>query len=361
MKVTIPLAALTAFLALTSPFWGQQGAQAVHLQRPTNWSPTDLTVSMITGTTVCDSAPNVYLRLVKGNEAVTQAPFRVMRPNGQSFGVEPATTLPDRLIVTAFGVDSDGNILATLQLSRGSQWYIATFDQNGKLTGKASLSEDLTPFFILPLKDHRVVIGGVRPQTSAEEQHVSSLVAFFDANGQMVKSLSLPDDDADEEVTKRDVGKRTFFSVYNRAIARGRAVLGTDGNIYILRASSIPKVQVVDPEGNSQRVLSLAPPASDTWPTNFYVLGDSIAVGYFESKQENVCLTEGNFTLYDRLSGNPTANFVVPLSPDLFLCAQNHSLIYLKAPKGASNYQWSHIEIPVVDHMSQAVATPNTH
>jgi hypothetical protein len=310
---------------------------------------------MITGTAVCDSASDVYLRLAKSNEAVVQAPFRIMGPSGQSIEVEPAATLPERLIITAFGVDPDGNLYATLQLGRSPQWYIVSYDQNAKLTGKVALSEDLTPFFIIPLKDHRTLVGGVRPLKSATDKHVSSLIALFDSKGKVLRSLSLPDDDEDEEVTKVEYGNGTYYSVSNRAVERGRAVRGGDGMFYIFRASSSPKVQVIDVDGNTQRVLSLDPPANGVWPTNFYLLGDSIAIGYFESKQENVCLTEGNFTLYDRMSGNLTANFTVPLSPDVFLCAQHQSLIYLRAAKASQTYQWSHIDIPTVEHVSAAI------
>jgi hypothetical protein len=359
MRAALSLVAFTAISVLNVPVLGQQATQSMRLPRPTNWSATDLAVSVITGITVCDPSPNVYLRLVKRNQPVVQAPFRIMRPNGESIEVEPATALPDRLIITAFGVDPDGNLYATLQLGHSPQWYTARFDQNGKFIGKAPLSEKLTPFFILPLRDHRAVIGGVRPATSAEEQHVASLVGLFDTDGQMLRSLSLPDDDKEEEVTKQEVGKHTFYSVNNRAVERGRAVLGADGTVYIFRASSIPKVQVLDAEGNTRRVFSLVPPGSDALPSDFYVFGNSIAVGYFESKQENVCLTEGNLALYDPISGMLTANFVVPLSPDVFLCAQNHSLIYLKALKTGPNYQRGHIEVPALDHVSESARPPH--
>src|SRR5260370_5408846 len=109
MRIALRLVSCAAICVLNGSGLGQQTAQSMRLSRPTNWSPTDLTVSMITGTTVCDSSANVYLRLAKRTQTVAQAPFRIMRPNGESIEVDPITEMPDRLTVTTFGVDPDRN------------------------------------------------------------------------------------------------------------------------------------------------------------------------------------------------------------------------------------------------------------
>ncbi len=348
MKGVLFLALPTLALLLAETVVGQELGQSVPLPRPKDWEQTDLPTAAIAGTVICESTSGIYLRLLQAKQLWTQAPFRILQLDGKSIEIDPttATTPPGPVIATAYDVDLNGNLYATIQVGRSAQWYVASFDKSGHFTGKTALSETFNPSFILPISKGRFVIGGVKPKTTAEQMHTSSLVAIFDPSGNVLKSLSLPDDDAEEEVTKQVVPNHIFYSVYNRAIEMGRAVLGPDGNIYIFRAFSQPKVQILDPEGNLLRVTSLVPSASGSWPTNFYVFGDSIAVGYLMSKREDVCLTEGNFTLYSPVSGRILHNYLIPLGPQLFVCAQNHSLVYLNAAHGDTHYQVGRIVIP---------------
>jgi hypothetical protein len=121
--------------------------------------------------------------------------------------------------------------------------------------------------------------------------------------------------------------------------------LGFDGNIYIFRASSSPKVQVIDQEENLLRVIMLDTPTKDAWPTDFFAVDDSIAVGYLMSKQENVCLVEANFTLYDRVTGKALRNFIIPMSPLFFVGVEDRSILYVKAEK-KSHLQLGRVQIP---------------
>jgi hypothetical protein len=249
------------------------------------------------------------------------------------------------VIATVFNVDKHGNVYVAIQVGTSDQWYLAVYANDGRFLRKIKLPEGLVPSFLVPIENSRFVIGGVKSRTTAEESRTASLVALLDKDGAQLKSLSLPDDDEHEEVTKQTGGKYVTYSVLNSTIEHGRAVVGPDGDVYIFRASPEPTVQILDSYGNPLRVISLATVTQDLLPSNFYVFDDAIAVGY-ELTKENLCPVKGFFALYGRQSGKLLENFSIPLAPKLLLCAQSHALLYLKASPGDKSYEMARIQVP---------------
>jgi len=341
-------ASLALLLVVLAPIsHGQLVAKPERLPRPSSWVQTDVPYSLVTSDSICDSRSGIYLRTIKESQALTQAPFRFLQEDGKSLEIDPSnvSSPPTSVYSTAFNVDSTGKFYVTIQIGRSVQWYVATFDKYGHFLNKVAISEKFNPWFLLPISNGRFVIGGVKQQVLAEEQHVASVIGIFDSNGEKLKSLSLPDDDTEEVVSKENTVKYVSYSVYNRTIQSGRALLGSDGNAYIFRASSSPKVQVIDQEGNLLRVMTLDTPTNDAWPTDFFAVGNSIAVGYLMSKQKNVCLVEANFTLYDRVTGKALRNFTIPMSPLFFAGMKDRSILYVKTEK-KSDLQLGRVSIP---------------
>jgi hypothetical protein len=313
-----------------------------------SWTPTDLPAAFITGNVVCEIDSSIYLHLSTKPELWTLTPLTLLRETGKSteFDLRSAGTATEKVIATAFNVDVRGNLYVSIQIGSGAQWFVATYGPDGHFIRKIKLPDKLVPYFLLPVSNHRLVVGGVKSRATAEESHTSSLVALLDENGNQLKSLSLPDDDENEQVTKQPAGKYVTYSVANPTIERGRAVLGPGGNIFIFRASPQPKVQVLDGDGNPLRVVHLDLVTEDLLPSNFYVFDDSIAVGYQLTKSDNLCPVKGNFALYNQKTGKLIADYLVPMAPKILLCAQKHSLVYLKASPGDANFQLAHVEIP---------------
>jgi hypothetical protein len=171
-------------------------------------------------------------------------------------------------------------------------------------------------------------------------------VAIFDREGNQLKSLSLPEDDAAESVVKEEAVKQLYYTVRNPAIEDGKAVLAEDGNVYILRASEKPVIQVVNPKGDTLRTFVLEPGDAALAPTELVVYRDSIAVGYFWSRADNICPTMGQLVLYSPESGSVIRRYSVRLSPNLLVCAQGRSLVYFTNPKSTQNYKISRVSIP---------------
>jgi hypothetical protein len=310
------------------------------------WNSTELPASFIAGTTVCEIDSEVYVRLFKESQLWTASPITLLHQTGKVDEIDLRAAAEDGqdVIATVFNVDKHGNVYVAIQVGTSDQWYLAIYANDGRFLRKIKLPGGLVPSFLVPIENSRFVIGGVKSRTTAEESHTTSLVALLDKEGAQIKSLSLPDDDEHEEATKT-VGKYVTYSVLNPTIEHGRAVVGPDGDVYIFRASPEPTVQILDSYGNPLRVISLATVTQDLLPSNFYIFDDAIAVGY-ELTKENFCPVKGFFALYSRQSGRLLANYSIPLAPKILLCAQNHSLFYLKASPGDKTYQMARIQVP---------------
>jgi len=80
MKPAIRLASLVALLvSLVPPSQGQQVSTSERLPRPSNWVQTDAPYSMVTSDAICESESGIYVRTVKENQFLAQAPFRFLQ------------------------------------------------------------------------------------------------------------------------------------------------------------------------------------------------------------------------------------------------------------------------------------------
>ncbi len=347
MKSTIRAIAIVLLGLHATPMQERPFSVTVLPYESVRWSGTDLPASLVAGTTVCEIDSEVYVRLLKESQLWTASPITLLHQTGRVDEIDLRGAAEGRqdVIATVFNVDKHGNVYVAIQLGTSDQWYLAVYANDGRFLRKIKLPGGLVPSFLVPIENSRVVIGGVKSRTTGEESRTASLVALLDKDGAQIKSLSLPDDDEHEEVTKQTGGKYVTYSVLNPTIEHGRAVVGPDGDVYIFRASPEPTVQILDSYGNPLRVISLATVTQDLLPSNFYVFDDAIAVGY-ELTKENFCPVKGFFALYSRQSGKLLENFSIPLAPKILLCAKSHSLLYLKASPGDKTYEMARIQVP---------------
>jgi hypothetical protein len=327
-----------------------QEAKSGTLGQPAKWAQTELQSTSFAWPVSCNAASGIYLRQLNGTQSWTYAPITQLLPNGSTRKIDlgAATNFGEPVLGVAFDPDGQGNVYAAIQIGLAIQWYIAKYDNAGRFIRKLTLPGRLLPYFVLPIGGDRIVVGGVVSRASGTETHTTSVVAIFDKDGNQLNSLSLPEDDANEVVTKEPT-KQLYYSVENPTIESGRAVLADDGDIYILRASDRPTLQVVTADGASQRTVEFEPPAPDVMPSDLIISKHSIAVAYFMSKSSKICLTKGALVVYGRQSGNVIATYYAQLAPHRYVCAQNHQLVYFRSEKGQANYQIGRVGIPEPD------------
>lgn len=357
LKSPLCLVILLCLTLPADPAVAQRTISEVQLPPPTNWVQTEVVAVGLTWPVACGSPTGIYFRQLVGKESWTLAPITMLLPDGTSKTIDlrAASNFQEPVIGTTFDVDRQGNIYVAVQIGRGIQWYVAKYDKSGKFIYKIVLPKRFMPFFLLPISGDRVLTGGTFSRSSGEETHTKSLVAIFDREGNQLNSLSLPGDDSNEIIAKEPNVKQIYYSVSNPTIEAGKAVLAEDGNIYVLRASDKPVVQVISQQdGIPLRTFDLEPAGHDMLPSEFLVYKDSIAVGYFISKSDKICPTKGFLILYGRQAGDVMMRYLVQLAPPLFVCVQDHQLVYFQGSKERSNYHTARVAIPTaVEHEAQ--------
>jgi hypothetical protein len=343
---TIVILALLSVILITAARSQQRTSHSA--LAPTEWSDTQIRATGFAEPVDCHSSRGVYFRQPSSGESWTFAPITALLTNGQSqmYDLSAATNHQEPVLGTTFYVDSQGMIYAAIQIGRETQWYIAQYDPTGAFVRKTALPLRFMPSFLLSLPQDRLLVGGTFTRSSGKETRVKSLVAIFDKDGGQLESLSLPQDDSAETVVKEEGVKQSYYAVRNPAIEGGKAVLADNGNVYILRASEKPVVQVVNPKGETIRILAIEPADAALLPTDLAVYKDSVAVGYFLNRADNICPTVGQLILYSPQSGDVITRYSVKLSPLLFVCAQGRDLVYFSNPKGTQNYKISRVSIP---------------
>jgi hypothetical protein len=323
---TVPVA------AQDSP--AQNITSAPRLPSPVEFQSTDMPAQLVTQPFICGANSKIYVRPnVRENLA---GPISVLSLDGKSLTIRPAegTGFPS-VYTLPFNADSKGNFYAAIQPTNGVQWFLAAYDNEGHFKWRNPFATHFTPTFLLPIKNDQFIVGGVGARASPENPKGDSVIGVFGKDGVMIHSLALPDDDA--------VGTAEGF---NRAIQFGIAMPGSDGLSYIFRASANPKVQILDADGNVMRTLTLAAVSDDAWPSNFFILENSIAVAYLDNKSDGVCLTEGNFTIYDDKTGRILVNYRIP-AKGILTCRESNFLVFLSSTKGDKNFHLARTELPL--------------
>jgi hypothetical protein len=310
-----------------------QNITVPHLPKPVEFQSTDMPAQMVTRPFICGANSKIYLRpTVRENLA---GPISVLALDGKSLTIHPAdgTGFPS-VYTLSFNADSKGNFYSAIQPTNGLQWYLAAYDNEGHFKWRSAFAIRFTPTFLLPIKNDQFIVGGVGVRASPENPKGDTVVGVFGKDGVMIRSLSLPDDDAE--------GTAEGF---NRAIQFGIAMPGPDGLSYIFRASANPKVQILDADGTVMRTLTLPAVSDDAWPSNFFILENSIAVAYLDSKSDGVCLTEGDFTIYDDKTGKMLVNYRIP-AKGILTCRESNYLVFLTSVKGDNNFHLARTDLP---------------
>ena len=108
-----------------------------------------------------------------------------------------------------------------------------------------------------------------------------SFTAIYGASGNLIKRLSIPQDD--EIDAAAEIGDSRYASgpmFGNRAVAGGKARLGDDGNVYLMRSTSPAIVYVISSSGDLVRILQIQP-AREGWASvDMQVSHERIAIEF---------------------------------------------------------------------------------
>ncbi|HME34696.1 MAG TPA: hypothetical protein VKF84_05620 [Candidatus Sulfotelmatobacter sp.] len=220
----------------------------------------------LAGRVKCDAEGNIYLRPTDSETSeryhpISALPIRKIKPDGSlasSFSV--ADGWPGLRAIDFF-VAADGKVYQAARSETDRAVYLVSYLANGSPRSKVRLDADFfLPYEIAVFPSGEILVSGIYGS-----ENRTPFTAVFNANGRLIKEIYEPED---EDSRKRaEAGEPGFrpssMDFGNDFVAKGDAVAGSDGNVYLLRAASPALIFVISPKGEVLRKLRIGSPGSE--------------------------------------------------------------------------------------------------
>ncbi|HZQ92000.1 MAG TPA: hypothetical protein VFA60_09425 [Terriglobales bacterium] len=309
----------------------QSGAQIAVTTIGSTGQPTATTlpVGTVVGPIRCDSDGNIYIRTFDGKGSALQNPLVRISSNGKEvrrFDPKRVPGLSEHftsLLYTVGGVGKVYQIVSDWENQTVFHEYLVTFTKDGEYVGRAEFETHFEPYVFLALPSGGFLLSGIPSEgkTGGESQR-KTLTAVFDSDARIVRDLTSDSDNGPESST----------ATTNPTIQNGDARVGTDGSVYLLKASTPPRVQVISERGELLRELKLEPPMPGAQALELHSAGDRLFVRFqSEPKLDPVTKTRKRsvvFAAYDPQSGQRTVAFQSSVK-GMTACIQSDRVTFL--------------------------------
>jgi len=160
---------------------------------------------------------------------------------------------------------------------------IVRFSKDGRFDSSIPVdlgfAADLTQLVSLP--GGNFFLSGTVTTKSEGRESGDPVNLIVDAQGRVLRDLRLPKDERpDQKANAKDAHDEA-----NPAVAHGRALLGEDGNIYIMRSVSPALFFVVSPAGTLVRKFGISAPIPKSVPRMFAVAKGRMAVEFYRGAE----------------------------------------------------------------------------
>jgi len=257
----------------------------------------------LAGRVRCDAEGDIYFRPTDAEtpgkyHPISALPIRKLRSDGTLAGSFSLADAAHGLLAVDFFVTADGTVYQAARSESDHAVYVVSYSPDGALQSKVRLDGDFfIPYQIAVFKSGEVLISGINGPYNRTPS-----TAVYGANGKLIREIYEPED---EDARKRaQAGEPGFrpdnIDSSNDFVVRGDAALGSDGNVYLLRAASPALIFVISPKGEVVRKLRIEPPESGLWAGRLKSAPGTLAISFLQ-KGTNVGVIE----VVDYL-GNPT-------------------------------------------------------
>jgi hypothetical protein len=280
----------------------------------------------------CDDEGNIYFRMLdeessKIQNPILHVPIRKITPDGKLLRVftMPGPDLNTRdFFVTASG---EVYVVAYAESTMGvSGVYVLEYSSDGSYKSKIPLdTESFHPRQLAVFKSGEFLLSG----THGDSGH-TPFTAVFDGRGKLIRKIYEPEDE--HARLRAEAGDRDFVPVGatwdNTAVVHGDVAAGSDGNVYLLRATSPALIYVISPKGEVIRKLRIDSPSSGLVAQHLKSSRGRLAISFLESHS-----TVGVISVTD-YEGNPIATYVpddISIYPGLPGCYDSRSFTFLQS------------------------------
>lgn len=228
----------------------------------------------------CDDLGNLYARRFQARSKGTESIQEISR-NGaviRSFKVEDANIA---LTVSDFSLGPQNDVYmlgwSTEHSHVGSRVYVARFREDGSFRSSIQIaSEEFFPSSLSVFKNGDFLITGRQGRGDN-----TPFTGVFTSNGKLIAKVSQPEDEdlrRRAEASDPDLHEGGLYG--NTAVGLGRAVTGSDGNVYVMRKTSPTLIYVISANGTLLRKFRVNAVDSTLMPDGLQVSTGRVAISF---------------------------------------------------------------------------------
>jgi hypothetical protein len=222
-------------------------------------------VGTLVGNGRCDDAGNIYVRFMdaemnKMYHGISKIPIEKINPDGSLASTFRITDAFADIWGKDFFVSGNGQVYQAGFMPNGAV-YVTEFANRGSVRSKIRLSSTgFVPYQIVAFRSGEFLLSG----TTGLSNGYRPFTGVFDAQGRLLKEIYEPEDE--DSRRRAEAGEPDFVpdgtNSGNAFVWHGDAALGSDGNAYLLRATSPALVYVISSKGEVLRKLRIDPPGT---------------------------------------------------------------------------------------------------
>lgn len=260
----------------------------------------------LAGRAKCDDAGNIYFRSTgdiasQNYHPISSLPIREVGLDGRPKGLFSLKDVSQGLLAIDFYVAGDGSVYQAARSESERAVYVIAYTANGTFRSKVRVQgEFFVPYQIAVFPSGEILLSGIHGAYNR-----TPFTAVYREDGKLIKEIYEPED---EDARKRaEAGEPGFrpsgIESSNDFVTRGDVALGSDGNVYLLRAASPALIYVISSCGEVVRKLQVGSPDSGLWAGRLNSANRILAISFLQ-KDANTGMIQT--VDYD---GNPIASY----------------------------------------------------
>jgi hypothetical protein len=278
----------------------------------------------------CDSEGNLYIRKFAVDRPML-GPVVKIDPDGKRAAVFDSTVFSQLALnrVDAFSPAFDGGLYQIGQ-SGGvkPRIYVLHYSSDGSAASPVHLDADLEVYTFAAFADGNFLVSGVHRDLQKDDVQNKyargrNVTAVFSADGRELAELTF-------------AAAAQNLKEARSALDLADAEAGSDGNLYVMRASSPALVYVIAPSGKIMKTFKVSAPVSGNQRTNsaagFHISGNQLAISFWNEARESQAMV-----VVDAQTGRQIASYGVSagLGPSFACFSANEGVFtFLKLGEG---------------------------
>jgi hypothetical protein len=287
----------------------------------------------------CDADGNLYIRKFAVDRPLL-GPVAKIDPDGKRIALfDPAAFSQLALNRADAFSAADGGIYRIAQSGVSNpQIYVLHFGSDGAPSSSTRLDADFEVYTFAAFADGNFLVSGLKRDVSNKNDRGRNFTAVFSADGRELAQLSFipPSETAKGSATSYAKGAQELASKdADKTVPMldlADVESGSDGYLYVMRASSPAAVYVIASNGKIMQMLKVAAPAAGAVPSAFHVSGNRLAISFWNEKSQSQTVV-----VADAQTGERIATYADPEGlGNLFACysANDGVFTFLKLGEG---------------------------